>query len=180
MGAVTAFLGLALTGCGSSHSTTNAVVPASPVTMAVSSTPSSSSTTASTATPAAAGGAVVGTRELPGLGQVLVNAAGRTLYVFAADAHAKVTCTGACASVWPPLLLPAGMTPRATGAVKSSLLGSDPDPAGGRVITYAGWPLYTYVADPAAGDDSGQGIDLNGGFWYVISPAGKVITRAAA
>ncbi len=31
----------------------------------------------------------------------------------------------------------------ASGAVNASLLGSDPDPTGGRVVTYAGWPLYT-------------------------------------
>jgi Secreted repeat of unknown function len=55
------------------------------------------------------------------------------------------------------------------------LLGSDPDPSGGRVVTYAHWPLYAYVADTQPGSDKGQALNLNGGFWYVLSPAGKVI-----
>ncbi len=63
----------------------------------------------------------------------------------------------------------------ASGSVKQALLGSDPDPEGGRVITYAGWPLYTYVADTAQGTATGQAINLNGGMWYVLSPSGKMI-----
>ncbi|MGO9883194.1 MAG: hypothetical protein ACLPV4_09280, partial [Solirubrobacteraceae bacterium] len=63
------------------------------------------------------------------------------------------------------------------GGVKASLLGSDPDPSGGKVVTYAGWPLYSYVADTAPGAHGGQSLNLNGGLWYVISPSGKVITK---
>jgi predicted lipoprotein with Yx(FWY)xxD motif len=55
------------------------------------------------------------------------------------------------------------------------MLGSDPDPAGGRVVTYDGWPLYTYVADTKPGDAIGQATYLNGGYWYVLSPSGAVI-----
>ena len=61
--------------------------------------------------------------------------------------------------------------------VKQSLLGSDPDPAGGRVVTYAGWPLYTFVSDTAPGSATGQGLNINGGPWYVLSPSGQVIFR---
>jgi predicted lipoprotein with Yx(FWY)xxD motif len=106
---------------------------------------------------------------------VLVNAQGRTLYLFVPDNAKKVTCVGGCAAVWPPAFLPAGQKPVASGLVKQSLLGSDPDPAGGNVITYAGWPLYTYVADSAPGTATGQAITLNGGLWYVLSPTGKTI-----
>jgi Secreted repeat of unknown function len=53
--------------------------------------------------------------------------------------------------------------------------GSDPNPAGGRVVTYARWPLYTYVADTSGGTAKGQALNLNGGLWYVLSPSGKVI-----
>jgi predicted lipoprotein with Yx(FWY)xxD motif len=107
---------------------------------------------------------------------VLVNAQGRTLYIFIPDKHKTVTCVSACATIWPPAFLPSGQKPAATGSVKQSLLGSDPDPAGGQVITYAGWPLYLYVTDTAPGAHAGQALNLNGGLWYVISPAGKVIT----
>jgi predicted lipoprotein with Yx(FWY)xxD motif len=77
----------------------------------------------------------------------VLTAQGRTLYTFAPDKGKKVTCVGACAAVWPPAFLKGSSRPVATGPVKQSLTGSDPDLAGGRVITYAGSPLYTYVAD---------------------------------
>jgi predicted lipoprotein with Yx(FWY)xxD motif len=106
---------------------------------------------------------------------VLVNAQGHTLYIFAPDNDKKVTCVGGCAAVWPPASLPTGEKAVASGAVKQSLLGSDPNPSGGQVITYAGWPLYTYVADTATGTATGEAVNLNGGLWYVISPSGTVI-----
>jgi hypothetical protein len=35
--------------------------------------------------------------------------------------------------------------------------------------------LYTYVSDTAAGQARGQALNLNGGYWYVLAPSGKVI-----
>ena len=52
---------------------------------------------------------------------------------------------------------------------------SDRNPAGGRVVTYNKWPLYTYIGDTAPGQAKGQALNLNGGLWYVLSPSGKVI-----
>ena len=120
-------------------------------------------------------GVQISTRTIAGLGSVLVNAQERTLYLFLPDNDRKVTCVSTCAEVWPPAFLPSGQKPVASGLVKQTLLESDPDPAGGRVITYAGWPLYTFVSDTAPGKASGQGLNLNGGLWYVISPSGQVI-----
>ena len=118
---------------------------------------------------------VVSTRSLPKLGTVLVNSKGRTLYMFVPDKQKKVTCRHACAVIWPPLRLATGAKPTAKGKARASLLASDPNPTGGRVVTYNHWPLYTYVADTAAGQAKGQGLNLNGGLWYVLSPSGKVI-----
>ena len=118
---------------------------------------------------------VISTRSLPKLGTVLVNSKGRTLYMFVPDKQTKVTCVRACAAIWPPLKLAKGAKPTAKGKAKASLLGSDPNPTGGRVVTYNHWPLYTYVADTSAGQAKGQALNLNGGLWYVLSPSGKVI-----
>ena len=119
--------------------------------------------------------AVISTRKLPKLGVVLVDSRGRTLYMFIPDKRQKVTCVRTCAAVWPPAKLPKGAKAVAKGAAKASLIGSDPNPAGGRVITYARWPLYTYVPDTAPGQAKGQALNLNGGLWYVLAPSGKVI-----
>jgi len=125
----------------------------------------------------AKGGATVQTRNIKGLGTVLVNSRGLTLYMFKPDKQKKVTCKGSCAAIWPPLKLKAGQKATAAGAARKGLLGSDPNPSGGRVVTYNRWPLYTYVADSKPGQASGQALDLNGGLWYVLSPSGKVITK---
>jgi predicted lipoprotein with Yx(FWY)xxD motif len=122
---------------------------------------------------------VVSTRRLPRLGLVLVDSRGRTLYMFVPDKRRKVTCVRTCAVIWPPLKLPKGARLVARGKAKRSLLGSDRDPAGGRVVTYNRWPLYTYVSDKAPGQAKGQALNLNGGLWYVLPPSGKVIRKKA-
>ena len=121
----------------------------------------------------------VKTRNIKGLGVVLVNPKGRTLYVFIPDKHQRVTCTGSCAKFWPPLKWKGSGKPKAGGAARSKLLGLDKDPAGGKVVTYDKWPLYTYVGDTAAGQATGQGLDASGGDWFVISPSGKLVKHDA-
>lgn len=122
---------------------------------------------------------VVSTKKLPKLGVVLVNAAGRTLYIFMPDKQKKVTCVSTCASVWPQLKLPKGAKLNVTGGVKRTLIGSDATASRRRVLTYNHWPLYTYAGDGGPGTAYGQAINANGGLWYVISPSGTPIhTRA--
>jgi predicted lipoprotein with Yx(FWY)xxD motif len=163
---------LALSGCGSSSSTTSSSAA----------TPSYSKAAPAAGTPAqsssATSAAVISTKNVAGLGTVLVNAQGRTLYMFTSDKDQKVTCVSGCAGLWPPAKLASGQKPVAAGGAKSSLLGSDPDPEGGEVITYAGWPLYTYAADSGPGTADGQGVNADGGLWYVLSPSGSKITKA--
>jgi predicted lipoprotein with Yx(FWY)xxD motif len=119
----------------------------------------------------------VSTRTLHGLGTVLVNSKGLTLYMFVPDKRSRVTCVSTCAAIWPPEFLPNHGKAVAEGKAKQKLLGSDRDPAGGRVVTYHGWPLYTYVADTKPGMATGQALNLNGGLWYVVAPSGAVILK---
>jgi predicted lipoprotein with Yx(FWY)xxD motif len=111
-------------------------------------------------------------RSLPRVGTVLVTSQDLVLYVFAPDHRRAITCTGSCLGTWPPLMLPSGSKLAAGAGVKPGLLGSDRDPSGGRVVTYAGWPLYTYTGDVDPGQATGQNLNLNGGLWYVIRPSG--------
>ena len=121
-------IALALTACGSSKSssstTSSAAAPASSTSSSASSTSAAAPTTVK-----------ISAKTIPGLGPVLVNSDGRTLYTFAPDKAKKVTCVDGCASVWPPVMLAAGAKAVGSGAVKASLLGSDPDPSGGKVVT---------------------------------------------
>lgn len=122
----------------------------------------------------------VKTRKISGFGTVLVNARGRSLYVFMKDARRHVTCTGQCASFWPPLKWKGKSKPSAGGAAKTALLGWDKNPSGGRVVTYNKWPLYTYSGDSAAGQAKGEGQNLNGGKWYLISAKGTLVKHKSS
>jgi predicted lipoprotein with Yx(FWY)xxD motif len=111
------------------------------------------------------------------LGRILVNAQGRTLYMFAADKRGKSACYGSCAVYWPPLTT-SGTHPLGSG-VKASMIGTTMRTGGKLQVTFNGHPLYTFVKDSKPGQTSGQGLNLSGGLWWVISPAGTVIKSTA-
>ena len=108
-----------------------------------------------------------------GLGKVLVDARGRTLYLFEADKGTKSACDGACASIWPPLVTKG--KPTAGVGVSASKLGTAKRSDGTMALTYNGHPLYTYAGDTAAGQTSGQGLDDYGAEWYALSARGDKI-----
>jgi len=112
------------------------------------------------------------------LGSILVDAKGRTLYLFQKDQPNQSACSGACASAW-PVDQSAGM-PKATGGVKASLLGTIKRGDGTTQVTYNQHPLYYYSGDTAAGQQSGQGLDAFGALWYVVAPSGVAVTSASA
>ena len=113
-----------------------------------------------------------------GLGNVLVDAHGRTLYLFQKDKRGRSACNDGCAAYWPPLLSSAN--PRAARGVRASLLGIIKRANGRRQVTYAGHPLYTFTGDTRAGQTTGQGLADFGGTWYVVAANGRAIHRTAS
>ena len=107
-------------------------------------------------------------------GDVLTDGDGNVLYLFTDDGPGTSSCFDECAENWPPLRAGAEDDPvSADGAATADLVGTIERDDGAPQLTYAEWPLYTYVGDAAAGDVNGQGV---GGAWYVVSPAGQMIT----
>lgn len=107
------------------------------------------------------------------LGSVLVDAHGRTLYLFAKDKHGRSACYGACASYWPPLLSSA--KPRPGRGAHASLLGVTKRTDGRRQVTYAGHPLYRFSGDTKAGQTNGEGLTDFGGAWDAIAASGRAV-----
>lgn len=139
---------------------------------------SSSAHSSGSPSPAAGGKApTVETHSGP-MGTFLTDASGRSLYLFAADTGPKSTCSGACATVWPPLTVSG--SPTAAGATKANMLGTITRADGRKQVTYAGHPLYTYAADSAAGDTSGEGSNGFGAKWWLVAPSGQPITSTAS
>jgi predicted lipoprotein with Yx(FWY)xxD motif len=169
---------VALAGCGSSgtaSTTTSSPSGTTSSTGATTTTGAGGTTTSTTGTPPFY---EVHTGSVSGLGTVLVNGPGNTLYLFVPDKQSgSSTCYGACAQGWPPLLLPSGVsTPVAGPGVKSSLLGTTHRTDGTVQVTYNKWPLYLWVGDSQPGQATGQGLNNLGGLWYVLSPDGQEIT----
>lgn len=120
-------------------------------------------------------GALVALRRTT-LGSILVDARGRTLYLFERDRNGLSMCNSACAAYWPPLT--SHGAPRAGGGVRASLLTLGRTRNGARQVLYAGHPLYTFVGDKRAGQTSGQGLNNFGAEWYVIAASGHKVDRS--
>lgn len=104
-------------------------------------------------------------------GDALAGPNGMTLYVFTNDSSGTSTCTGGCASTWPPFTLSSGQTAAAGSGVTASMLGTIQRSDGTTQVTYNGQPLYYYSGDSAAGDANGQGIN---GIWFIAPPSGTL------
>ncbi len=115
-------------------------------------------------------GAIVAVEDTD-FGEVIVDAEGRTLYVFLADERDESSCYGQCASNWPPLL--AEGNPIVGAGVAGSLIGTTERRDGSRQVCLNGRPLYCYSADRTSGDMKGQGI---GEVWYIVSPLGEPVS----
>ena len=154
---------LAVAGCGGGSSAT-----------AASKAPAGATPAPKSATPHTPTVRVATTR----LGKVLVDARGRTLYLFTKDSGTKSTCSGACASAWPPALVTG--KPTVGGGAKASHVGTTTRSDGTRQVTYNGHPLYRFVQDTKSGDTNGEGLTAFGGGWFAVSATGKRIAGHAS
>jgi predicted lipoprotein with Yx(FWY)xxD motif len=107
------------------------------------------------------------------LGDILVDADGRTLYAFTKDKGDQSACSGECASNWPALT---GDATAGTGA-QAALLSTAMQANGSSQVTYGGKPLYYFAGDTKAGDTNGQGV---GGVWFAVTADGELVKAEAA
>jgi predicted lipoprotein with Yx(FWY)xxD motif len=141
------------------------------------STPSAASSSSAPTTAASSGAAAavgIMTTSAPGLGTILVDSTGRTIYRYDKDTNNPPTsnCGAGCDTAWPPV--PA--TTNVTG-VASSLVGSVTRSDGTKQLTIGGWPVYYYAGDSSAGQVNGQG---SGGVWWVVAPSGSEVKTSGA
>jgi predicted lipoprotein with Yx(FWY)xxD motif len=152
-----------LTACGAATSTT--VTP-----------PASSTVSASPVASSGSGlDAALRTTDNSTLGTIVVDGSGRTLYRFDKDSASPPTsnCTGACAQLWPPVLVGTQIT---LSGIDRSLLGTIKRSDGSVQLTLNGWPLYRYAGDSAPGQVNGEGV---GGVWFAVRPTGAKALSAS-
>jgi predicted lipoprotein with Yx(FWY)xxD motif len=112
------------------------------------------------------------------LGKILVDAKGRTIYLFKKDAGTKSECSGDCVVDWPPVTA-AGKPTVGTG-LTASKVATTQSTDGKPQVTYNGHPLYLYVGDKNPGDTNGQGLTAFGGGWFALSTTGNQVSRLPA
>lgn len=150
--AIILLLTLALAACGNTTTTGN--------TGSGGSTPAASTASTSTALIKTTTATVNGKSET-----ILTDAQGKALYYFTPDTTTTSACTGGCASNWPPLLASGSSAPTSAASLPGTLTAVTT--ANGSQIEYNGHLLYTYAADAAPGQVTGQG---KGGKWFVATP----------
>ena len=138
---------LVLAGCGQREKAATAYTGAEPATIGVAST---------------------------NLGNVLVDAEGRTLYLFEKDAATSSACAGACAGAWSPL--PRSGEPTVGRGADAALITTAKRPDGVPQLAYNGHPLYLYAGDASPGDTHGHGLTDYGAAWYALTPEGEQVS----
>jgi len=127
-------------------------------------------------TPTTTNGVTLSTEPSP-VGPVLATGKGYTLYDFVPDTATSSACVSStCVFLWPPLVLPSDEAPTVAKGLKQSLVDEIKRPDGAVQVSYGGHPLYTWNGDTKPGVITGQAIDNEGGYWYVVGPDGNQIT----
>ncbi|HWX87904.1 MAG TPA: hypothetical protein VNX67_07010 [Solirubrobacteraceae bacterium] len=161
-------------GCGSSSKSSSATSAASAYPTTGEQTTSSA---AASTTPAAATAVAVTVKPASKLGSILAAGPKKlTVYMFEGDKGAASSCSGACASVWPPVTTSGA--PTVAGAASSAELGTITRSDGTTQVTYKGHPLYFFARDKDSGDAYGQGVHGFGADWYVLSPSGTKVDKS--
>lgn len=116
--------------------------------------------------------------EVSGLGTVLVDSEGFTVYMFAKDKGTTSSCYGGCEAAWPPVTT--NEAPTGGEGAMSSQLGTTKRKDGTMQVTYAGHPLYTFVDDESPGEANGNGSEAFGGKWSALDEAGSAVAGTAS
>jgi predicted lipoprotein with Yx(FWY)xxD motif len=106
-------------------------------------------------------------------GQILADGRGRALYLFTADHGRASSCSGDCATAWPPYIIKS--KPTAVSGAKPGLVGATRRDDGRLQATYAGHPIYYYEGDHSPGEVNCQAAYEFGGYWYVVRPNGRAV-----
>ncbi|MBN9624283.1 MAG: hypothetical protein J0H06_15285 [Actinobacteria bacterium] len=159
------FAAVVIAGCGgSSSSSSNST-----------SEPGGSENASATTGGEGGGSGTINAAEVGGLGSVLVDSEGMTVYIYTPDKGTTSTCYGECEAAWPPVVTEG--KPSAGEGAMSSALGTTKRKDGTMQVTYEGHPLYTFSGDSGPGEANGQELD---GIWFVLDESGTAVEGKAS
>jgi predicted lipoprotein with Yx(FWY)xxD motif len=94
------------------------------------------------------------TTQSTSIGTVVADSNGRTVYELVGDPVSNTKCTGACQSIWPPVM------------------------SGGKIAVVHGHPVFTFAGDSAKGQTKGQGVNDTWGLWLALDSKGQPISAS--
>jgi predicted lipoprotein with Yx(FWY)xxD motif len=157
---------IALGACGSSGSNSGTAGGYGAPTPTTAGSPSTATSTANAGSGTTGSSAVQVAHDAK-LGDHLVDAQGRTLYLFEADHGMTTACTGGCVTEWPAATATKASAGKGVDAAKLTTASGE----AAHQLAYNGHLLYRFAGDKAAGDANGIGIPE----WYAVSPKGTSI-----
>jgi predicted lipoprotein with Yx(FWY)xxD motif len=108
--------------------------------------------------------------------KILGNAKHFSLYLLSTESGAKLHCTGACVTVWPPFLVKSSVRKVTVGTGVTGKIGFVKRSATTKQVTFNGYPVYRFSGDSAAAQTNGEGVAADGGIWYLVAANTKVVT----
>ena len=107
----------------------------------------------------------------------LVGPEGKPVYLFTTDTRgegqpAALSCPVECRTVWPPVEVLGELT---LGDEIARDMVDTVQFDGRAIVTYNGWPLYTFERDSAGETPRGNHVESFGGEWYLIGADGERI-----
>ncbi|HET8654657.1 MAG TPA: hypothetical protein VFL93_04020 [Longimicrobiaceae bacterium] len=183
IGLVAAGLLVAAAACGEKKRAENGVITdtstaAAPTVPAAAESAAAPGSSAPATAPVVAG-APVTVANSPQYGSYLADGQGRALYLFTADKPGASSCTGACATAWPPYVAQQGAPGAGSAGVQASMLSSLQRPDGKTQVVYNQHPLYYFQKDTGPGRTTGQDVHAFGGEWYLVTPQGEKLEKGA-
>jgi predicted lipoprotein with Yx(FWY)xxD motif len=170
-------------GTGFSRAVVATAIPAMEAKMIHRTLPTVLALAAGLASPALAQEVTLSVSETGSFGSYITGPEGEPVYMFTADTQGEgadptIACTSEeCLAAWPLVTAEGEVT--VGPDLDQSLVGTMQH-EGGSVVTYNGWPLYTFARDMAGEPPQGQNIESFGGEWYLVDPQGEMIEESGA
>ena len=118
----------------------------------------------------------IATRTVAGVGTVLTDQSGKTLYTPEQEAQGTIKCTASCLGFWFPVKAGSGGSPHVSGSVSGKFSTVQRPEGGGSQLTYNGKPLYTFKLDSAPGQAHGNNFSDKFGdqsfTWQAVTASG--------
>ncbi|MGC9665523.1 hypothetical protein ACNTMW_03090 [Planosporangium sp. 12N6] len=120
---------------------------------------------------------VLRVQNVAGVGEVVVDGDGYTLYRYDKDTAKppKSNCMEDCWMKWPPVMHTGDLRVEGFDQAAIGTVARTEDAT--RQVTIGGWPVYRYSGDAAPGEAKGHGL---GNVWFAVTPQGKKAAGAPA